>query len=42
VMTPMAQAGAIVVVLAVVLSQRPGAVQASGADAQPNAYPPLK
>ena len=42
VMTPMAQAGALVVIFAVVLSQRPGAVQAGGGKEPPNAYPPPK
>lgn len=38
-MTPMAQAGAVVVVVAVVLSQRPSAVQSGDPDAPPNVYP---
>ena len=42
VMTPMAQAGALVVIFAVVLSQRPAAVQAHGRAEPPNAYPPPK
>lgn len=41
-MTPMAQAGALVVVLAVVLSQRPSTVKADGSDEPPNAYLPPK
>ena len=41
VMTPMAQAGAVVVVAAVVLSQRPQASKA-GSDEPVNAYPPPK
>lgn len=42
VMTPMAQLGALVVVFAVVLSQRPGAVQTGGTVDMLNAYPPPK
>ncbi len=42
VMTPMAQAGALVVIFAVVLSQRPVAVQADGSGEPSNAYPPPK
>ena len=42
VMTPMAQAGALVVMFAVVLSQRPVAVQADGSGEPSNAYPPPK
>ena len=42
IMTPMAQAGALVVVFAVVLSQRPSTVKADGSDEPPNAYPPPK
>ena len=42
VMTPIAQAGAVVVVVAVVLSQRPRAVQAGSTDDAFNAYPPPK
>jgi drug/metabolite transporter (DMT)-like permease len=42
VMAPMAQAGAVVVIFAVVLSQRPVAVQAHGSAEPPNAYPPPK
>jgi len=41
-MTPMAQAGALVVFFSVVLSQRPVAVQAHGSAEPPNAYPPPK
>ena len=41
-MTPMAQLGALVVVFAVVLSQRPGAVQTGGTVDMLNAYPPPK
>jgi len=41
-MTPMAQAGALVVVLAVVLSQRPSTSLADGSDEPPNAYLPPK
>ena len=40
--TPMAQAGALVVIFAVVLSQRPVAVQADGSGEPSNAYPPPK
>ena len=42
IMTPMAQAGALVVVFAVVLGQRPSTVKADGSDEPPNAYPPPK
>jgi drug/metabolite transporter (DMT)-like permease len=42
VMTPMAQVGALVVVVAVVLSQRPGAVQTGSTADTLNAYPPPK
>jgi drug/metabolite transporter (DMT)-like permease len=42
VMTPMAQVGALVVVVAVVLSQRPGAVQTGSTADMLNAYPPPK
>ena len=42
VMTPMAQAGALVVIFAVVLSQRPVSVQADGSGEPSNAYPPPK
>jgi drug/metabolite transporter (DMT)-like permease len=42
VMTPMAQAGALVVIFSVVLSQRPVAVQAPGSAEPPNSYPPPK
>jgi len=42
VMTPMAQAGAVVVVVAVALSQRPSAVRTAKADEALNAYPPPK
>ena len=41
-MTPMAQAGALVVVLAVVLSQRPSTSRADSSDQTPNAYLPPK
>jgi len=41
-MTPMAQAGALVVIFAVVLSQRPVAVQAQSTGGPPNAYLPPK
>jgi len=41
-MTPMAQAGALVVLLAVVLSQRPGTSQADSSDETPTVYPPPK
>jgi len=42
IMTPMAQAGALVVVLAVVLSQRPSTSRADSSDQTPNAYLPPK
>ena len=42
VMTPMAQAGALGVIFAVVLSQRPVSVQADGSGEPSNAYPPPK
>lgn len=41
-MTPMAQIGAVVVFIAVVLSQRPGAVQTVGSGEGLSAYPPPK
>jgi hypothetical protein len=41
-MTPMAQAGALVVIFAVVLSQRPSTAKADGSDEAPNAYLPPK
>ena len=42
VMSPMAQTGALVVIFAVLLSQRPGAVQAQSTGEPPNAYLPPK
>jgi drug/metabolite transporter (DMT)-like permease len=42
VMTPMAQAGALVVVLAVMLSQRPSTMKVDDSDQTPTAYPPPK
>ena len=42
VMTPMAQAGALVVLLAVMLSQRPSTMKVDDSDQTPTAYPPPK
>jgi len=41
-MTPMAQAGALVVLLAVMLSQRPSTMKVDDSDQTPTAYPPPK